>query len=137
MENKINVLIVEDCRIMQLVVHRIFEISGIDYGEIYQATNGLEGLNILKNCPVDLLILDVNMPVMDGIEMLKEADKDKKIRNIPVITVSAESNPYRIHYLEKRSAAFIHKPFTAEKFEQQVKAIRNKLQQNKQAPVKS
>ena len=113
-----NVLIVEDCEITRLVIARTLEISGIPIDQIYHASNGLEGLSRLKEKEIGLMIVDNNMPVMSGIEMLERVDK-----NIPVLTISAESNPGCISLLQQQSSGFVHKPFTPESLRDKVLTI--------------
>lgn len=113
-----NVLIVEDCEITRLVIARTLEISGIPLDQIYHASNGVEGLSCLREKEVGLVIVDNNMPVMNGIEMLERVDK-----RIPVLTITAESNPGCISLLQQKSSGFVHKPFTAETLRDKVLAV--------------
>lgn len=111
---KINVLIVEDCPVMRLLIGRTLQLSGLEVGEITEAENGAEGLKYLKEKKIGLMIVDINMPVMDGLEMLEKIRKDPKVKEIPVLTVSTESNTQRVEFISKLSSGFVHKPFTPE-----------------------
>jgi len=111
---KINVLIVEDCSVMRLLISRTLKLSGHEIGDITEAENGVEGLKYLKEKSIDLVIIDINMPVMDGLEMLEMMRKDPQTKRIPVLTVSTESNTKRVDFISKLSSGFVHKPFTPE-----------------------
>lgn len=110
----INILLVDDSAVMRTMIRKTIELSRIRTGEIYEAENGREGLRILRQSQVDLLFLDVNMPVMGGIEMLEKVRKMPETKELPVLIVSTESHPDRIREFNRMKAQFVHKPFTAE-----------------------
>lgn len=116
----INVLVVEDSPTMRKVIERTFNICGFDKTSIFEAANGKEGLAILEEQKVDILLIDINMPVMDGLKMLKEVRGREKIKEIPTLVVSAESNDKRIEKINSYGATFIHKPFTPEKLKDEI-----------------
>ncbi len=111
----IKILVVDDSPIMRKVIERTFNICGYESTSIFEASNGKEGLEILEQHAIDLLIVDINMPIMDGVQMLKEVKKEDQTKEIPVLIISAESNEERIEKLSRFGATFIHKPFTPEK----------------------
>lgn len=115
-----NVLIVEDCPVMRLVIKRALNLMGFYIEEIFEAGNGKEGLELLENEDISLVIIDINMPVMDGMEMLEVIQKNPLYSEIPILTVSTESNKKRITFIENLSSEFIHKPFTPESFKEKV-----------------
>lgn len=116
----LNVLIVEDSPIMRKVIERTFNICGFGKTTIFEAVNGKEGLSILEEQKVDILLIDINMPVMDGLKMLKEVRGREKLKGIPALVVSAESNDKRIKEVTEYGATFIHKPFTPEKLKDEI-----------------
>lgn len=111
----IKILVVDDSPIMRKVIERTCNICGYDSTSIFEASNGKEGLAILEEQTIDLLLVDINMPIMDGVQMLEEVKKSDNNKNIPILIVSAESNKERIKKLSRFNATFIHKPFTPEK----------------------
>jgi len=110
----LKILVVDDSAVMRKMIIRTINLCGLDVADIYEAGNGREGLEILKKKKVDLLFADVNMPEMDGLQMLSEVRKREITKNIPVLIVSTESNENRIREIERHDAGFIHKPFTPE-----------------------
>jgi two-component system chemotaxis response regulator CheY len=88
--------------------------AGLTLGEIYQAANGQEGLDVLNQHWIDLVIADINMPVMNGEEMIDRMQENPETRDIPIIVVSTEGSKTRIEQLQHKGASFIHKPFSPE-----------------------
>jgi two-component system chemotaxis response regulator CheY len=110
-----DLLIVDDSAVMRAVIARVARLSGVPLGELREAANGAEGLARLRERPADLVLLDVNMPVMDGEEMLRRLRADPDTARLPVIVVSTEGSDTRVHALEALGdVAFVHKPFTPE-----------------------
>jgi len=110
----LKILVVDDSAVMRKMIIKVINLCGLDIADIYEATNGKEGLETLKTKKVDLLFVDVNMPVMDGLQMLSEVRKRVITKNLPVLIVSTESNENRILEIERQDAGFVHKPFTPE-----------------------
>ncbi len=110
----INILIVDDSSVMRTMILKTLRMSGLSLGDVYGASNGVEGLEILGRQWTDLVILDINMPVMNGEEMMLRMKANPETRDIPVIVISTEGSKTRIEDLEKMGAKFIRKPFTPE-----------------------
>jgi two-component system chemotaxis response regulator CheY len=111
---KLNVLIVDDSAVMRGVILRTLRLSGFPLGEVHQAANGREGLDVLEEHWVDLALVDVNMPVMNGERFLEELRGNPLTAGLAVVVVSTESSSTRIERIEAHGAAFVHKPFTPE-----------------------
>jgi two-component system chemotaxis response regulator CheY len=86
----IRALIVDDSSVMRKIVERSLRQAGIDLSEVFQAGNGAEALSTLKDSPVDLILCDINMPVMDGIEFIKQLPGIESAKNIPVVMITTE-----------------------------------------------
>jgi two-component system chemotaxis response regulator CheY len=110
----INVLIVDDSKIMRTMILKTLEMTGIAMGEVFQAGNGREGLESLEENWIDLAIVDINMPVMNGEEMIDRMRANPEMQDLPVVVVSTEGSETRIARLEEKGVVFIHKPFEAE-----------------------
>ena len=109
-----NILIVDDSSVMRTMIIKTLRMSGLSLGDVHQASNGVEGLEILSQQWMDLVILDINMPVMDGEDMMIHMMENPETRDIPVIVVSTEGSKTRIENLVKMGATFIRKPFSPE-----------------------
>jgi len=110
-----NVLIVDDSKSLRSVIKKIITISGFHIDQCYEAENGKQALEILSKEWVDIILSDLNMPVMGGLEMLAAMKADSQLREIPVIIISTEgSDEKRKSVLEMGAKQFIKKPFSPE-----------------------
>ena len=110
-----NVLIVDDSQTMRKVIQKSVALSGFELGDCWEAGDGREALQILRSHWVDLILADINMPVMNGLEMLRELSKDEMYRNVPVILITTEGSE---KWQEEAQAlgikGYIQKPFHPE-----------------------
>lgn len=110
-----NVLIVDDSNSMRAVIRKIIGLSGFKMDQCYEAMNGREALDVLSGHWVDVIISDINMPELNGLEMLDRLKADSLLREIPVIVVSTEGSEERIEaVMDKGAKGFIKKPFLPE-----------------------
>jgi two-component system, chemotaxis family, chemotaxis protein CheY len=109
-----NILVVDDSAVMRAMIIRILRLTGLSLGEIYEAPNGQEGLKVLDDKWVDLALVDINMPVMNGEEMIDNIRNSKTLADLPIIVVSTESNIERVEKIRRKKVEFVHKPFTPE-----------------------
>ncbi len=110
----LNVLVVDDSAVMRAIITKTLRISGLPIGEVYQASNGLEGLSMLKDQWIDLALIDINMPEMNGIEMIEAMRQNEDTASLPILVVSTESSETTIKELWKKGVEFVHKPFAPE-----------------------
>lgn len=111
----LNVLLVDDSKTARSVIAKTLQMAAVPVSELYEATNGREALDMLAEKWVDLVFADINMPVMDGIEMIEKMCDDGLLKTIPVIIVSTEGSSARIEQLKSKGVnAYIRKPFTPE-----------------------
>ena len=110
----LNVLIVDDSSVGRMMVSKCLTLSGVPIGQIHQAGNGQEGMDALAEHWVDLIFADINMPVMNGEEMIERIRANSKWDDVPIVVISTEGSQTRIERLERHGATFIHKPFNAE-----------------------
>ena len=110
-----NVLIVDDSGAMRAVIKKIITISGFKMNRCFEADNGCEALKQLKQNWVDVIISDINMPEMNGLQLLQSLSQYPLYQSIPVIIVSTEGSRDRIkEALQRGAKGFIKKPFLPE-----------------------
>jgi len=109
-----NVLVVDDSAVMRQMVVRTLKMSGLPLGTVLEAANGEEGLFVLQDQWVDLLLLDINMPVMNGEEMLRRIRSTPETQALPVIVVSTEGSETRLAALHALGCEIVRKPFAPE-----------------------
>jgi len=112
-----NVLIVDDSALTRKAIARIISMTGIEVAEVFEAANGVEALELLDGEQVDLVLADLNMPQMGGVELVTRMKQDQDLADIPVVVVSTESSVTRIKELVVQGIKdYLHKPFTPEEF---------------------
>ena len=118
-----NILVVDDSAVMRRMIIRTLKLSGLPLGEIHEAPNGAAALDAIRARWIDLVLADLNMPVMGGEEMLARLKADEATRDVRVIVVSSESGEAKIREMERRAAGFIHKPFTPEEIRAKIMEV--------------
>ena len=106
-----NVLVVDDSTVMRAMVIKTLNMSGLPIGEIRQASDGAEALRLLDEQWIDLALIDLNMPIMTGEELLDRVRQNPETADLAVVVVSTESSSTRIAALREKGAGFVHKPF--------------------------
>jgi two-component system, chemotaxis family, chemotaxis protein CheY len=110
-----NILIVDDSETVRSVLMKTLRLAEVSLGEVYQANNGVEALAVLRANWIDLVLSDINMPIMNGLELVAAMKADKILLSIPVIIISTEGSQTRIDSLRAQGiAGFVRKPFTPE-----------------------
>ena len=119
--NKVRVLIVDDSSVMRKIVERSLRQAGIDISEVREAGNGAEALGVLNDGAADLILCDINMPVMDGIEFLRQLKGVDNAKNVPVVMITTEgSESHVVQALSVGARGYIRKPFTPEQVKEHV-----------------
>jgi len=124
---EISILVVDDMKSMRLTLREMLKSLFIGKN-LWFAENGEEGLEILNTVKCDLVLIDWNMPVMNGFEMLEAIRKDKNLRDLPVIMVTAESNQDSIFRAAKMEIdGYLIKPLTLLSLDEKIKAVVQKF----------
>jgi two-component system chemotaxis response regulator CheY len=117
----LNILIVDDSATMRRMITRTLHLSGLPVDGVFEAANGREGLLALAKNRIDLALIDINMPEMNGEEMIARIRQNPTFKDVAVVIVSTEGSTTRIASLMKEAAVgFVHKPFTPERLSQVV-----------------
>ncbi len=112
---QLRVLIVDDSPAMRVFVRRVMGMTGIDVGEYLEASNGEEALAVLREKWVDAVLTDINMPVMNGEELLRRMSADEVLRSVPVLVISTDRTDARIQKMMSLGArGYLTKPFAPE-----------------------
>ena len=110
-----NILLVDDSKTTRTIQRKILSLIPIPLGDIFEAANGVEALEVLSEHLVDLVLTDLNMPEMGGAELVERMNNDETFSTIPVVVVSSEGSKERIKEMMVRGVrSFLRKPFTAE-----------------------
>jgi two-component system chemotaxis response regulator CheY len=110
-----NLLIVDDSNSMRTVVKKIVGLTGLQTNQILEADNGLKALDVLGGNWIDAVILDINMPAMNGLELLQRMSGDPLMQNIPVVMMTTDASEAHMKTaFELGAKGFIRKPFVPE-----------------------
>lgn len=119
-----NVLIVDDSLSMRSVIKKTIRVSGFKVGEYFEAADGKEALKILADAWVDLVLTDINMPNMNGLELIAEMHNDQILRSIPVVMVTTEGSEKSVQKsMEMGAKGYIKKPFQPEDIKRMLNSI--------------
>jgi len=119
--NNVRVLIVDDSSVMRKIVARSLQQAGLNLAQVLEAGNGAEALAVLKQGKVDLILCDINMPVMDGLEFVKQLPGVESAQGVPVVMITTEgSEGHVVQALSAGARGYIRKPFTPEQVKEQV-----------------
>ncbi len=111
----LDVLIVDDSAAIRKILQRVLKQAEVPVGEIYEASDGVEALNILRTQLVNLVLADVNMPHMDGLELLGKIKHEKQWKDLPVVMITTEGGQAKVMAaVELGAAGYVRKPFTAD-----------------------
>jgi len=119
-----NLLIVDDSNSMRTVVKKIVGLTGLEVNQILEADNGRRALDVLGGSWVDAVILDINMPEMNGLELLKRMSEEPVMKNIPVVMMTTEASEAHMKTaFELGAKGFIRKPFVPEELRKTLLAV--------------
>ncbi len=111
----LDVLIVDDSAAIRKILQRVLRQAQIPIGTVYEAGDGLEALEALKKQTVGLILSDINMPNMDGLEFLTQVRAEQAWQQLPVVMVSTEGTHAKVlEAVERGASGYVRKPFTAD-----------------------
>ena len=114
------VLLIDDSSLMRKMVLRALRQADVDVTETFEASNGAEGVEVVKAKQPDLILCDWNMPVMDGLEFVRSASGESG----PIIMLTTEGTPEkRLEAMSAGASGYVTKPFTPEKLGAAIRAV--------------
>jgi two-component system chemotaxis response regulator CheY len=120
----LNILVVDDSTAIRKILIRVLRQTALAIGEIFEARDGIEALDIVRNHPLNLVLSDINMPNLDGLGLLAELKGTEQWRNLPVVMITTEGSEEKVSQaIRLGSAAYIRKPFTAEQIQEKIGAL--------------
>ena len=109
------ILVVDDSAMMRKIVLRTLKMAEVEFEQVFEAADGGEALEILRTAQVELIMCDINMPVMDGLELLAKIREEGLASTTPIVMVTTEgSEPQVRQAILVGARGYIRKPFTLE-----------------------
>ena len=119
--SELRVLIVDDSSVMRKIVERSLRQAGLEPMVVLEAGNGVDGLEVLRKHEVQLILSDINMPSMDGLEFLRQIRAQNLAVGVPVVMITTESSEQHVKEAILCGArGYIRKPFTADQVKERV-----------------
>lgn len=118
---KSRVLIVDDSSVMRKIVEKSLRQAGLDLEQVFEASNGVEGLAVAQNNRLDLIVSDINMPLMDGLEFVRHLQGVDNAKGVPVVMITTEGSETRVmEAISSGARGYIRKPFTPDQVREYV-----------------
>ena len=120
----LDIMIVDDSAAIRKILGRVLVQAGVDVGTVHEANDGGQALEMLKTQKVSLILSDINMPNMDGIELLSRLKADAALKSVPIVMVTTEGSQARVmQALELGAAGYVRKPFTADQIKEKLVGV--------------
>jgi two-component system chemotaxis response regulator CheY len=120
----LDILIVDDSAAIRKILQRVLGQAEIPIGTVYEAGDGAAALEILKKQPVGLILSDINMPNMDGLQLLGHIRANEQWRKLPVIMITTEGAAAKVQEAVALGATgYVRKPFTAEQIKEKLAGL--------------
>ena len=119
-----NILIVDDSAAIRKILQRVLRQSEIPLGNLYEASDGVEALEALKVNSVDLVLSDINMPNMDGLQLLAQIKSNPHWQEVRVVMITTEGNQTRVmEAVGLGAAGYVRKPFTPDQIKEKLLSL--------------
>ena len=117
-------MVVDDSAAIRKILQRVLRQTGMAIRNILEAGDGQEALELIKSRPVDLVLSDINMPKMDGIQLLAALKASAEWRSVPVVMITTEGGETKVSEAVRLGAAgYVRKPFTADQIKEKLVGI--------------
>jgi two-component system chemotaxis response regulator CheY len=117
----VDVLIVDDSAAIRKILQRMLRQAGLDLGTVLEAGDGLEALEKLKGQSVGLILSDINMPNMDGIQLLGILKSSDAFKHVPVIMITTEGGEAKVmEAVQLGASGYVRKPFTVDQIKEKL-----------------
>jgi two-component system chemotaxis response regulator CheY len=120
----LDVLIVDDSAAIRKILQRVLRQTDLPLGEIKEAGDGTEAVEILKDRTFGLILSDINMPHMDGLQLLARIKEMDHLKNVPVIMITTEGGQGKVlEAVQLGATGYVRKPFTADQIKEKLAGI--------------
>jgi two-component system chemotaxis response regulator CheY len=117
----LDVLIVDDSAAIRKILQRVLRQADIQLGQVHEAADGVEALEKLKTARVGLMLVDINMPNMDGLQLLTQLKASPELKDVPVVMVTTEGSHSKVmEAVQLGAAGYVRKPFTADQIHETI-----------------
>jgi two-component system, chemotaxis family, chemotaxis protein CheY len=119
-----DVLIVDDSAAIRKILRRVLQQTDLPVGQVYEAGDGSEAVATLEKQKVQLILSDINMPNMDGLQFLSHLKAHPEWKDVPVVMITTEGSQAKVlEAVQLGAAGYVRKPFTAEQIKEKLTGI--------------
>lgn len=120
----LDVLIVDDSAAIRKILQRVLIQAEVPLGKVHEAGDGIEALDSLRQHPVGLILADINMPNMDGLQLLSAVKTQAATKDVPVIMITTEGSSTKVmEAVSLGASGYVRKPFTAEQIKEKLSGL--------------
>ena len=120
----LDVLIVDDSAAIRKILQRVLRQTDLPIGEVLEAGDGLEALALMKNRTIGLVLSDINMPNMDGLQLLSELKSKPEWKTVPIVMITTEGSYDKVlEAVNLGAAGYVRKPFTADQIKEKLDGL--------------
>jgi two-component system chemotaxis response regulator CheY len=119
-----DILIVDDSAAIRKILQRVLRQADVPMGDIYEAGDGVEALATLKERNIGLVLSDINMPNMDGLQLLSQIRASAEYKELPVLMITTEGSQAKVmEAVNLGASGYVRKPFTADQIKEKLTGI--------------
>ncbi|MCE5308601.1 MAG: response regulator [Acidobacteriales bacterium] len=120
----VDVLIVDDSAAIRKILQRVLMQAEVPLGQVIEAGDGVEAIEKLTAQPVNLVLSDINMPNMDGLQLLARIKANAAWSSMPVIMITTEGSQAKVmEAVQLGAAGYVRKPFTADQIKEKLAGL--------------
>ena len=120
----VDILFVDDSAAIRKILQRVLLQAEVPLGKVHEAGDGVEALAKLTEEKVGLILSDINMPNMDGLEFLGKLKSNDSLKDVPVVMITTEGGQAKVlEAVNLGAAGYVRKPFTAEQIKEKLVGI--------------
>jgi two-component system chemotaxis response regulator CheY len=120
----LDILIVDDSAAIRKILQRVLRQTDLPIGEVYEAGDGVEALNAIGKYKVGLVLSDINMPNMDGLQLLSRIHAIESMKGVPIVMITTEGGQGKVmEAVQLGAAGYVRKPFTADQIKEKLASL--------------
>lgn len=119
-----NILIVDDSAAIRKILQRVLGQAKVPISQVFEAGDGVQALEVLKANTIGLVLSDINMPVMDGLQLLSNVRAVEEWKNIPFVMITTEGSHAKVlEAVQLGASGYVRKPFTPDQIKEKLAGL--------------